>query len=127
MRQSEKNDFRLARESFRIGIGKVQGFRFFVVGEARKDLGERFAGELPRRHRDKIDMWVRQQQADKFLAGVTGSANYRDLGFAAADSGLYRFLHNAQCVFRLRAIATNFGWRPRRRRPNLLPAPTMFR
>ena len=36
--------------------------------------------------------------AHEFFAGVTGRANHRDLG--------QRFLHNAQCVFRLTRIAT---------------------
>ena len=50
---------------------------------------------------------MRKEQTDQFLAGVTGSAYHRDFRLCAAgDSGLYIFLHNAQCVFRLARIAT---------------------
>jgi hypothetical protein len=66
------------------------------VGKARKNLRQRFAGQLPRGCRDKIDLWMREEQTDQLLAGVTGSAHYRDLGSC----------HNAQCVFRLARIAT---------------------
>jgi len=65
-------------------------------GQSAEKLRERFAGQLPRRRRDQINLWMREEQTDQFLAGVTGSAHYRDLGSC----------HNAQCVFRLARIAT---------------------
>jgi hypothetical protein len=42
---------------------------------------------------------MREKKADQLFTGVTGRADDRDPG--------QRFLHNAQCVFRLAAIATN--------------------
>jgi len=67
------------------------------MGKSRKNLGEGFAGQLSRSRGDKIYIGMRQQQADQFFPGVTGSAHY----------GHFRFRHN-ECVFRLGRIATNF-------------------
>jgi hypothetical protein len=66
------------------------------MSKARKNLRERFAGQLPRRGRDKIHLRVGEEQTHQFFAGITGSAHHRDL----------RSRHNAQCVFRLARIAT---------------------
>ena len=96
MWQSEKNKTRLARDLFWIGIGKIQCRCSLQVREARENLRERFAGQLPGRCRDQIDLWMREEQTDQLLSGVTGSAHDRDLGSC----------HNAQCVFRLTRIAT---------------------
>ena len=70
-----------------------------MMSEARKNLPKRFIDELTRCDGDKIDMRMAEQQAHEFFAGITGSAD---------DRCLDRFfsLHNAQCVFRLDAIAT---------------------
>jgi hypothetical protein len=99
MRQGQENNLRFVRELFRISLGKLQGFCFLVMRKTRKYLSKRFAGKLARRDCNKIDMRMREQQADEFFTGVTGRANHRDPG--------QRFLHNAQCVFRLATIATN--------------------
>jgi hypothetical protein len=96
MWQGEKNKTGLARDLFWVGIGKLQRGRSLLVGKARKNLRERFADQLPRRRRDQVNLWMREEQTHQFLAGVTGSAHYRDLGSC----------HNAQCVFRLARIAT---------------------
>src|SRR5436309_6986612 len=107
VRQSQKNYFRVTGQLFRIGFTEPERVGFFNMGKTRKDLGKRFARELPRSCCDKIDMWMREQQADELFASVTGSAHDCDLGFAAEDGGLYRFFaHNAQCVFGLARIAT---------------------
>src|SRR5712692_627932 len=107
VRQSQKNYFDVTRELFCIDIRKLQRFCFFVMQKARKDLRERLAGELTRGRSNKIDMWMREQEAHKLFAGVTGSAHDCDLAFAAEVGGRYRFFaHNAQCVFRLSSIAT---------------------
>src|ERR1700693_4098136 len=107
VRQSQKNYFRVTGQLFRIGITEPERVGFFNMGKTRKDFGKRFAGELTRGRSNKIDMWMREQEAHKLFAGVTGSAHNCDFGFAAEDGGLYRFFaHNAQCVFRLSSIAT---------------------
>src|SRR5437764_11369688 len=96
VRQSEKNNSRLASDLFWIGIGKFEGGRDFLMREARKNFREGFADQLARRCCGKIDIRMREQQANQFLAGVTGSAHYRHL----------RSCHNAQCVFRPARVAT---------------------
>src|SRR6266567_2769889 len=96
VRQRQKNKAGFACELFWIWIRKFKFSRGFVMRKTRENLGERFAGQLPRSCRHKIDMGMRQEQTHQFLAGVTGSANYRELCVR----------HNAQCVFRLGRIAT---------------------
>jgi hypothetical protein len=96
VRQRKKNKTSVARDLFWVRIGKFERGRRLLMREARENVRERFAGQLSRRCRHKIDMWMREQQPHKFLAGVTGSAYHRDL----------RSRHNAQCVFRLARIAT---------------------
>lgn len=70
-----------------------------MMSEARKNLRKRFVDELTRCDGDKIDMRMAEEQPHELFAGVTGSAD---------DRCFDRFvsLHNAQCVFRLDAIAT---------------------
>src|SRR2546423_9917212 len=68
------------------------------MSQARENVGQRFTSQLPGSGRNQIDIRMGQKQAHQFLAGVTGSANDRDLCSC----------HNAQCVFRLARIATNF-------------------
>ena len=97
VRQRQKNKTGFPRELSWVGIRKLEFSRSLVMRKARENLGERFAGQISRSCRHKIDIRMRQEQAHQFLAGVTGSANYRDLCFR----------HNAQCVFRLARIATN--------------------
>jgi hypothetical protein len=98
MRQGEKNDLRFVGELLWIRVGKIERSCFVMMRQSRKDLRERFAGELARRDRRKIHMRMRKQQAHELFADVTGSA----------DHGDFRILprHNAQCVFRLVRIAT---------------------
>ena len=48
MWQGEKNKTGLARDLFWVGIGKLERGRSFMMGKARKNLRERFAGQLPR-------------------------------------------------------------------------------
>src|SRR5437870_4653651 len=80
--------------------------------KARKDFGDCFAGKLSRGDADKIGMWMCEKQAHEFFPGVTGRANNRRRCPAAEASRLYTFfLHNAQCVFRLDAIATKHSRR----------------
>lgn len=69
------------------------------MSKARKNSRKRFVDELTRRDGDKIDMRMAEKQAHEFFAGIAGCANNRDLDRLAA-------FHNAQCVFRLDAIAT---------------------
>ena len=74
-----------------------------MMSEPRKNLRKRFVDELTRCDCDKIDMRMAEQQAHEFFAGIAGCAYNRDLDRLAA-------FHNAQCVFRLDAIATKvFG------------------
>ena len=96
VRQCEKNEAGALRDLFCVGIGKLQRARDFVMSEAGENVGHRFAGKLARRGGDKINIRMAEQQAHQFFAGITGSANDRDLGSC----------HNAQCVFRLARIAT---------------------
>ena len=96
VRQREKYNAGLARDLRRIGIRKFERGRRLMMNEARESFRNCFAGELPGRGRDKIDIWMREEQAHQFLAGVTGSAHHCH----------FHFSHNAQCVFRLTPIAT---------------------
>src|ERR1019366_4746587 len=107
VRQCEKNDVGLAGERLRINVDKLQRLRFFVMGESRKNLRDRFPGKLPRRYGDKIDIGMSEQQAHQFFPGIAGCADHRGFSLAAAEnSRLCGFLHKAQWVFRLDAIAT---------------------
>src|SRR2546430_1445740 len=54
--QRQKNKTGFARNLFRVGIGKLERGRNCLMREARKNLRERFARQLPRGRRDKIDM-----------------------------------------------------------------------
>ena len=51
------------------------------MSETREHIGQCFAGELPRRGGDKIDLRMREKKAHQFFAGVTGGADDRDFGF----------------------------------------------
>src|ERR1700731_474993 len=67
VRQREKNETRLARDLFWVRIGKLERGRRFLVGKARENLRDRFAGQLPRRRRDKIDLRMAEGQTHQFL------------------------------------------------------------
>src|SRR5438477_12851607 len=58
VRQRQKNKAGFACELFWIWIRKFKSSRGFVMGEARKNFRQRFAGPLPRSCRRKIDMWM---------------------------------------------------------------------
>ncbi len=46
-----------------------------MVAEFGKDLGERLPGVLARGDGGEFDVGMREEQAHKFLAGITGGAN----------------------------------------------------
>ena len=107
MGQCGENDHIGLRRDFVAGnIVEAQCCRGPVVRNARENFGESFAGELPRCNDRKVGARMTQKQAHQLFAGVTGSSNDRHPGAAAEDSVLYIFFHDAQCVLRLRAIAT---------------------
>jgi hypothetical protein len=76
MRQGEKNDLRVAREPLGIRVEKIERSHFVIMHQSRKDLRERFAGELARRDRRKIHVWMRKQQAHELFADITRSADH---------------------------------------------------
>ncbi len=87
--------FRLVKNSFGVG------FESFFVN---------FLAAVRRGNCDKVCIWMPQKQRHKLLAGVTGRANYGDLGLAAVvESRVYSFFHRAQCVFRFDLIATRIA------------------
>jgi hypothetical protein len=51
------------------------------MSEARKNFGERFAGQLPRSCRNQIDLRMREKKAHQLFAGVPGSTHDRHFGF----------------------------------------------
>jgi len=97
VRQSQKNNGRVLRDLFRVRVGKLQRRGSFVMSKAGENFGDRFPRELPGRRNCKIDIRMRQQKPHQLLAGITGSADHRDLCLCRC--------HNAQCVFRLTLIA----------------------
>src|SRR5216684_5777105 len=77
--QREKDNLGFARELLWIGIEKFEPLRFLVMRQARENLRQGFASKLARSDCNKIDMWMREQQAHHLFAGVTGSAHHCDL------------------------------------------------
>lgn len=58
------------------GIGRDEVER--RPGEARENRGDRFTGVFTRSDRDDFDARVAQQNAQKFLSGVSGGAENGD-------------------------------------------------
>jgi hypothetical protein len=79
MRQGQKDHAGLFRQQLGLGFGKTQAARSGMIGEFWKDLGKGLAGVLPGSDGHQLRMRMREQQAHQFFAGVTRSADNRDL------------------------------------------------
>jgi len=76
--QGEKYDLSLFGEKFGFGLGEAQGLRSGMIGKLREDLSYSLTGVLARRDDRKFGVRVGEQQADEFLAGITGGADDSD-------------------------------------------------
>ena len=75
MRKSEKNDFGLLGDRIDMGISKAERLRALMAGKFGKDFCEWLACLLARSDGGQFSVWMLEEQAHEFFAGITRGAN----------------------------------------------------